>query len=432
MSGALDETVMAARSRYQSANPASGAYYARARASLAGGNTRSTLYWPPFPLTMATAEDQVLVDLDGHRYVNMLGEYSAGIFGHSNPVIRKAIEAALDGGMSMGANNTLQVTFAEAVCSRFGLERVRFVNSGTEANLMAIQMSRAITKRRKVMVFRGAYHGSVFIFGTPNAPMNLSGDFILAPYNDIEGFEKLLGEHGDDLACILAEPMLGSAGCLPASRAFLEALRKGSSKCGAVLIFDEVQTSRLGPNGLQGVHGIAPDLTTLGKYVGGGSSFGAFGGRAELMDWFDPERAGHLIHAGTFNNNVISMAAGLAGLTRVYTAEAAIELNRRGDLLREGLNARARQCDAALNFTGVGSLMQGHFSPGAPERVEDLRNDNLALADLFFFEMLEAGFYIAKRGTMALSLSINDADCSGFIDAVEEFCTRNRDLVRLG
>lgn len=429
MSTPIDEAVSIARERYAASNPGSAAYYARARKCLAGGNTRSTLFWSPFPLTMKSANEQILIDLDGHSYVNLLGEYSAGIFGHTNPVIRQAIDSALDNGVSMGANNTLQVELAEVVCARFNLERVRFVNSGTEANLMAMQMARAITKRSKVMVFRGAYHGSVFIFGTPNAPMNLKTDIIVAPFDDIPAVRELLKVHAGELACILIEPMLGSAGCLAASREFLEALREGASQCGALLVFDEVQTSRLGPAGLEGHYEVRPDLKTLGKYLGGGSSFGAFGGKAELMDWFDPEREGALVHAGTFNNNVISMAAGLAGLTQVYTPEVAIELNRRGDQLRDDLNACSRYCEADLHFTGVGSLMQGHFAPRAPSRVEDLKYDNQALAELFFLEMLAAGFYLAKRGTIALSLSITATDCRNFIGAVEEFCVRNRHLV---
>jgi glutamate-1-semialdehyde 2,1-aminomutase len=430
MTTSLDEALIAARERYTRENPASAICYARARSSLAGGNTRSTLFWAPFPLTMKSASAQSLIDVDEHSYVNMLGEYSAGIYGHTNPSIRRAIEAALDNGMSMGANNLLQIELAEAVCDRFGLERVRFTNSGTESNLLVMQMARAITKRDKVMVFRGAYHGGVFMFGAPNAPMNLQSDIIVAPFDDIDAFRSLLSAHAGELACVLIEPMLGSAGCLPASHAFIAALREAADQTGAILIFDEVQTSRLGASGLQKHYGVTPDLKTLGKYLGGGSSFGAFGGRADLMDWFDPEREGALVHAGTFNNNVISMAAGLAGLTKVYTSDAAIALTQRGERLREDLNACARYCGAALHFTGIGSLMQGHFAKKAPLRVEDLKHDNPALAELFFFEMLAAGFYLAKRGTIALSLSIEDRDCRNFIKAVEDFCLRYREFLR--
>src|SRR5581483_9912914 len=167
--------------------------------------------------------------------------------------------------------------------------------------------------------FEGGYHGGVFYFRDATSPINAPFRFVRAPYNDIAGARALIERHAGDLAAIIIEPMLGGGGCIPADADFLQALRDAATQTGALLIFDEVMTSRLAPGGLQQVHGILPDLTTLGKYLGGGMSFGAFGGRADIMDRFDPRRADAFQHAGTFNNNKLTMSAGLAALTRIYT-----------------------------------------------------------------------------------------------------------------
>src|SRR4029077_10187907 len=182
-----------------------------------------------------------------------------------------------------------------------------------------------------------------------NAPF----EFLVGEYNDSAGIRALVAPHRDNLAAILVEPMLGGSGCIPGTPEFLGDLRALASETGAVLIFDEVMTSRLAPGGLQEAHGILPDMTTLGKYVGGGMSFGAFGGKARLMEWFDPRRKDGFQHAGTFNNNVLTMNAGLVGLTEIYTPEHARTLNDFGDGLRERLNAVVRRRGLAMQFTGL-------------------------------------------------------------------------------
>jgi glutamate-1-semialdehyde 2,1-aminomutase len=313
-SAAVDTAVAEARARYAARRPRTSELHARARSFLPGGNTRSVLYHPPFPLRIAHAWEAVLADVDGHEYVDLLGEYSAGLYGHSNPVVIKAMADALHEGVSRGAHTRYEVDLAEAVCARFpSIERVRFTNSGTEANLMALSAARAFTGRDRVLAFRGGYHGGLLTFTAGPSPVNAPYDVLLAEYNDAAVAQALLREHAGTVACVLVEPMLGSGGCIPGDPVFLSVLRETTRQTGALLIFDEVMTSRTGSGGLQARLGIRPDVTTLGKYIGGGSSFGAFGGRADVMELFDPARPGALPHAGTFNNNVVSMAAGHAG-----------------------------------------------------------------------------------------------------------------------
>jgi glutamate-1-semialdehyde 2,1-aminomutase len=333
-----------AEEQYRSRNPKSLEQHHAACAAMPGGNTRASIHVDPFPLTMAKGEAARLWDLDGHEYADFLSEFTAGIYGHSHPVIRKAIEAALSGGLNFGAHTEIEARFAAAVCARFpSIELVRFTNSGTEANLMAVSAARAITGRPKILVFGGGYHGGVFYFRGHGSPLNAPFEFLLGRYNDLEGLEALVRPHRQELAAILVEPMQGTTGCIPAERGFLAGLRALANETGALLIFDEVMTSRLAPGGLQEVHGILPDLTTLGKYLGGGMSFGAFGGRADIMERFDPRRPDAFQHAGTFNNNVLTMNAGLIGLTELYTPEHARALNQSGDRLRGRLNAVVRR-----------------------------------------------------------------------------------------
>jgi glutamate-1-semialdehyde 2,1-aminomutase len=411
-----------AQDEYRARNPKSLAQYEAACAAMPGGNTRHSIFAEPFPLTMVTGEGARLWDLDGHEYIDFLSEFTAGLYGHSHPAIRRAIDQALDGGWNLGAQGPAEARLAQAICDRFpSIDLVRFTNSGTEANLMAVSLARALTGSNKVLVFKGGYHGGVFYFRGQGSRVNAPYDFLLADYNDIAGTRALAAPHRADLAAILVEPMLGGSGCIPATRDFLADLRALASETGAVLIFDEVMTSRLAPGGLQEVHGILPDLTTLGKYVGGGMSFGAFGGKAALMEWFDPRRKDGFQHAGTFNNNVLTMNAGYVGLTEVYTPERARTLNRFGNGLRERLNAIVRRRGLAMQFTGIGSMIGVHMTDRPVRNAADAAQGDAGLLDLFYFDLLGRGVWIAKRGMMALSIALDAADADKLAAAVEEF-----------
>ncbi len=431
MSAAIETALAEAVADFTARNPLSLARQTAAAAVMPGGNTRTVLYYNPFPLGVARAEGCYVWDLDGHRYVDFLGEYTAGLYGHSHPVIRAALERALAEGLNFGGPNLMEVQLAEAVCARFpSIEKVRFTNSGTEANLMALTAARAFTGREKIMVFAGGYHGGVLYFsGGTSSPVNAPYDFVIAPYNDLAGTGALIDQHGGNLAAIILEPMLGGGGCIPADRDFLAMLRAKTTQHAAILIFDEVMTSRLAPGGLQEHHAILPDLTTLGKYVGGGMSFGAFGGSAELMDQFDPSQLNALPHAGTFNNNVLTMSAGLAGLTQVYTPQAAVALNARGDALRTRLNDLCQRHEVPMQFTGLGSMLSVHLTDAPLHTPEDTAQGNGQLRDLLFFDLLQAGIWIARRGMINLSLPIGDVEEAQLVDAVAGFIAQRGALL---
>jgi len=423
----LQNAVTAATERFRAANPKSLAQYSAATAVMPGGNTRTVLYNDPFPLAIARGDGCRLWDLDGHEYVDMLGEFTAGIFGHTNEVIRSAVIAALDQGIDLSGHTVAEAELARAICDRFpSIALVRFTNSGTEANLMALAAATAFTGRRRILVFQGGYHGGVLGFARGRSAANVPHDFIVSTYNDVDETQRLIETHGDELAAILVEPMLGSAGCIPGDRPFLEMLRDASSACGAALILDEVMTSRLSAGGLQRALGIAPDLTTLGKYLGGGLSFGAFGGRQDIMQQFDPRRPNALPHAGTFNNNIVTMSAGVAGLTKVFTPAAADALNARGDALRRRLNAACS--GRRLQFTGIGSLMCAHPVDGIIRTAADAAAVDPLLRDLLYFDMLERGFYLARRGFIALSLAIGDDEIRRFEDAISGVLEQRADF----
>src|SRR5215469_9034795 len=425
--GALTE----AEELYRARNPKSLAQHREACEAMPGGNTRSAIHVDPFPLTMVRGEGARLWDLDGHEYVDFLSEFTAGIFGHSHPAILQAITQALEGGLNFGAHNATEARFATAICARFpSIELVRFTNSGTEANLMAVSAACAITGRPKILVFAGGYHGGVFYFRGHGSRLNAPFDYLLGRYNDLAAVEKLVRPHRAELAAILIEPMQGTTGCIPAERSFLAGLRALADETGALLIFDEVMTSRLAPGGLQEVHGVLADLTTLGKYVGGGMSFGAFGGRADVMERFDPRRPDAFQHAGTFNNNLLTMHAGLVGLTEIYTPDRARALNAAGDRLRERLNAVARRHRLPMQFTGLGSMLAVHMTDRPIRSQEDAEHGNAALRDLFWFDLAARGIWFAKRGMFALSIALDDADHDKLADTVEDFAQTRAPLFK--
>jgi glutamate-1-semialdehyde 2,1-aminomutase len=426
----LEAVLADARQRFTSANPKSLDRHRLAADSLPGGNTRAVLWYRPFPLTLVSGDGCRVTDLDGHSYVDLVSEYSAGLYGHSDRTIAAALKEVIDQGLLLGAPNRYEARYAAEIVQRFpAIERVRFCNSGTEANIMALSAARAISGRSKIMAFREGYHGGVLTFAHGGSPLNLPFPFVFSDYNDTEGTVRLIEELAGDLAAVIIEPMMGGGGCIPADRSFLAALREATAKADAFLIFDEVMTSRLAYRGLHGVHGINPDFVTLGKYLGGGASFGAFGGRADLIDRFDPASPGAFSHGGTFNNNILSMAGGFTGLTQVLTEEASTSFNARGDRMRGRMNDALEKHGVEGVVLGRGSLMNLHFVAGPVNTPAPLDDSDPNLLALWHVEMMLRGFHVTPRGMMALSLPYGDAELDAFMDAFEDFLVTHKSIL---
>ncbi|KAK5046176.1 hypothetical protein LTR84_008633 [Exophiala bonariae] len=444
-SSLLQAALGEAHTTYTNKNAQSRKQHEKATQYLPGGNTRTVLHSSPFPITVTSGSGPTLTTLDGHKYVDFLGEYTAGIYGHNHPVIKAALQEAIEKGWNYGAHNELEPELARLIVERFpALDLVRFVNSGTEANMMALATALAYTGKKKILLFEKGYHGSTISGRTPSTKktINLPHDFVVATYNDLEGTRALVESlPKDSLAAILIEPMLGSGGCYPATNDFLAELRRLSTENKALLIFDEVMTSRLTYRGLGPTTGVTPDLMTLGKWVGGGMSFGLFGGRKEVMKLYDP-RDGTLEHPGTFNNNIFTMTAGVAGCN-LLTEEKVSALNSLGDTLRSQIDdvlvsreinrtgdhvlplptrpvaddmhsVSNPQHPPKMFIRGVGSLNAIHFA--GPDRE--------VLQGLFYHHMLENGFWTAQRGFIALNIEITPEHVGAFVKAVDDFVVR--------
>jgi glutamate-1-semialdehyde 2,1-aminomutase len=410
------------QAEYVRRNPRSAEIAAAAAAYLPGGNTRSSLWYDPFPLCMVRGEGSHLVDADGHEYVDFLGEFTAGIYGHSSPVVKQAIVSALQDGLNLSAHNLRESHLAAIISARFpSMQLLRFTNSGTEANLMALEAAKAFTKRTQTLVFEAAYHGCVLAFG-PGINRRRTDEFVIAPYNDESRTRAVIQSHRDTLAAILVEPMLGAGGCIPGNPQFLQSLRRGADETGAVLIFDEIQTARLSLGGRQQLLGLSPDLTTIGKFFGGGLAFGCFGGRRDIMELFDPRRPDALFHPGTFNNNTLTMAAGAAALSATLTAESLERLNDRGERLRQSMLLLFETWSVPFTVTGLGSIMNIH-PLGPPAMIADLRR-------LLFFDLLGSGIYLASRGLIALSLAVTDEEIARLLGTLQVCLEKHQPLLR--
>lgn len=426
----LDAALKEAEDKYSASNSRSRKYYESARTSLAGGLGRSSLYFRPFPLAFSRGEGAYIWDVDEHRYADFMGDYTAGIYGHNHPITRRVILETFDNGIALNGPHKHEAPFAEALCRRFpAFEQIRFANSGTEANIWALSLARAVSGRTHVMAFEGCYHGGVFNFEHGPAPVNYPIPWVMGPYNDLDGTLALIETHEHELAAVIIEPMVGAQGCIPAEKEFLKGLRHTTEEKGIILIFDEVMTSRLGPNGYQGEVGITPDLTTVSKHLGGGLTFGAFGGRADLMARYDQTGEDPLPQAGTFNNNVLTMTAGLAALDEIYTESVARDLNDRGEDFRNRLNELANSHDVPVQFTGYGSMLNVHFTTDHIRSPHDIRKTDLRKRDLFHFDMIDQNQYLARSGMIVLSLPMTAIETDSFVGAVDEFFASRKSLL---
>lgn len=303
---------------------------------------------------------------------------------------------------------------------------------------MAVAAALAYTGKKKVLVFEGAYHGGAFIFKDGKVcPINAPYEYVIARYNQLSSVQTLLQAPGNagNVAAIILEPMIGSGGAIPADQDFLKGVRQAATDSGALLIFDEVMTSRMhGGGGIQSQlpSECRPDLTTLGKYIGGGMSFGAFGGKRAIMEMFDPRKPSSVAHAGTFNNNVLTMAAGRAGLEHVFTPERAAELHAFGEKYRKTLNEASQ--GTMMKVTGYGSIWCFHFTKTPIENIKspsDVKDGDKVLGGLFHLFLLERGYYIGRSGFCALSLVLTAQDLEGFAQIVGTFLHSYKTLLAI-
>ncbi|KAH7322500.1 acetylornithine aminotransferase [Stachybotrys elegans] len=434
-SQSLDAALKQATSSYTSRYPASKAHHENAVKHLPGGNTRSVLFNDPFPVVMKRGVHNRLWDDDGNEYLDLVGELTAGLYGHNNPILQKAVISTYqDVGVNLGATTMQEARFAEAICQRFpSVEQLRFCNSGTEANIYALGLAKHITGKRKIVTFKGAYHGGVLSFVHGVGKNNVDpDDWIIADYNDSEGLTKLMGET-DNVAAVIVEAMQGAGGCIPATREFLETVQWTAKKNNALFILDEVMTSRLSPSGLQGKYSLDPDLTTMGKYLGGGMAIGVFGGKKHLLAAHDPRIKGSLPHSGTFNNNSLTMTCGFVGLTQIYTPSVAEGHNALGDYFRGRLEAIAQ--GTSMVITGIGAVLTIHFLANgkAPVREADLDTHSIpGLGRLFWFWCLENGFWITERGMISIIVGTKRSELDSFVECVEYFLKKYESLLVLG
>lgn len=388
------------------------------------------------PLFISKAKGSKIYDADGNEYIDYVGSWGPMILGHAHPNVIRALRDAAEKGTSYGAPTELEIEMAKLVVEAVpSIEKVRFVSSGTEAVMSAIRLARGYTGREKIVKFEGCYHGhsdsllvkagsglmTLGIPGTPGVTEGTAKDTIVLPYNDLEAVKHTFEEEGENIACVIIEPIAGNMGVVPPEKGFLEGLRELTTKYGALLIFDEVITGfRVSYGGAQELFGIYPDLTTLGKIIGGGLPVGAFGGRAEIMDYVAPE--GPVYQAGTLSGNPLAMAAGIAVLKTLKESEIYDYLEKTSSTLAEGLKQAFEEAGVPAYFTRVGSMMCAFFTEKEVKDYATAATSDTQMYSRFFWGMIEEGCYFAPSQFEAafVSTAHTDLDIEKTIEAARK------------
>jgi len=413
---------------YRQRTPRSKELYDRAVRVMPGGDTRTGTFHLPYPLFIERGQGCRVWDADGNEYLDFLNNFTSLIHGHAHPSVHEALVTQGTQGTVHGTANTLQVRLAEILCERVAsVERVRFCNSGSEATMFALRAAKAFTGKPKVMKMEGGYHGSHDQVAVAMAPpyevkpanglsAGALSEVILGSFNDLDSTAALIRKHRNELAAVIVEPVMGAAGAIPADETFLAGLRQVTEECGVLLVMDEIISFRLAYGGLQGQYGVRPDLTCFGKIIGGGLPIGAFGGRADVMAWYDPTRPGAIVHSGTYNGNSATMAAGIRTL-ELLDRRAIGELNRLSEALRSRLNAIAQRLGIDLMVTGAGSLMQAHFMAPPLKNPRDAGRSDRRLIRLLHIGLLTSGAFVPSRQMYVLSTAMTES-------VVEDFARR--------
>jgi glutamate-1-semialdehyde 2,1-aminomutase len=413
--------------------------YEEALRVMPGGNSRTTTFFDPYPFFITRGAGARIWDADGAERLDFNGNYTSLILGHAHPSVVEAVAEQATRGMSFPGPSEHEVKLAGLLTQRIpSMEVVRFTNSGTEATMNAVRAARAFTGRSKLAKFEGAYHGThdwVLVSVSPDpaksgsrkrpkpvaysagVPDTVLKHTVVLPWNDAEACVKILEKQGRDIAALIVDPLMANAGLLVPQPGFLARLREVTERLGIVLIFDEVISFRVAPGGAQQRFGVRPDLTTLGKIIGGGLAVGAFGGRAEVMNYYDPRGGkGRISHGGTFNANPVTMAGGVATMQEL-TPEAYAKLDALGDRVRAGVTRILSKGKQPAQVTGLGSLFWIHWTK---KRLSDYRSSRPADAERplrTFMALLNDGVLLTQRGLGCCSLAMVDADVDRFLEA---------------
>ena len=453
---ALDEIT----ARYHTKTPKSKDLHRKATNFLPGGDTRLATYFRPYPTYIVRGDGCHVFDVDGNMYLDFLNNYTQQILGHNHPKVKQVVAKQLEFGTIFGSPHAQQIKLAELLCRRApSFDKIRFCNSGTEATMFAIKAARAYTGKNKIIKIEGMYHGthdlveaSVFPplseAGDPRFPKvvpynsgipeNTFQNVLVVPWNDQEALKQTVTHHRDDVAAVIMEPIMTAAGIISATQDYLEFAREITEIEGIVLIFDEIVTFRLAPGGAQQLYGVTPDLTTIGKFIGGGFPIGAFGGKKEIMSIFSPSAdifssgVGKVKHSGTFNGHPVIMSAGLATMNEL-TPEEIKRINSLGDLFREKLN---REVFDALRIKahakGVGSLSCIHYTLDKIGNYRDARraSDQAGnLPALVHLELINNGIWIAERGEIALSTPMTEKNITDAVNTYKKTFTLLRTAI---
>lgn len=376
------------------------------------------------PVFIRSAQGPYLTDVDGKRYIDYIGSWGPMILGHAHPEVLRAIHGIIDRGTSFGAPTELEVEIAEMIVALVpSIEMVRMVSSGTEATMAAIRVARGFTGRKKVLKFVGCYHGHGDAFlvkagsgvatlglpDSPGVPAEISAQTITVPFNDVEAVEQAFKNYPDDIACIIVEPVVGNMGCVPPNPGYLQALRDITEKNGTVLIFDEVMTGfRLARGGAQELFGITPDMTTLGKIMGGGLPAAAYGGRADIMKCVAP--AGPVYQAGTLSGNPVAMTAGIVTLKLLQQPNIYETLDRQAGKVADGFQALAGKFGFKTVSNRVGSMFTMFFAEEPVTDWDSASKSDTRTFGRFFHAMLNEGVYLAPSQYEAAFMSLAHTD----------------------
>jgi glutamate-1-semialdehyde 2,1-aminomutase len=380
----------------------------------------------PYPLYLTGGQGARISDVDGNSYIDSTNNWTSLIHGHAHPATVRAATEQIARGTAWSAANPHAQHLAEIIVERVpSVDFVRFCNSGTEATMMAVRAARAYTGRTTIIKMLGAYHGSYDDFlvanghAAPGIDPTTPGKVVEVPFNDKAAATAALHEHGAETAAVIVEGLMGSAGMITPEDDYLLHLRQETERHGALLIFDEVISLRLALGGAQQVYAVRPDLTAMGKIIGGGFAVGAFGGRREVMELFDPRRPNPLGHSGTFNANPVTMAAGVATMQALTESELA-RINALGDRFAEGVRDRVAERGIRLQVTGYGSLRNLHFTPDPVRNAGDAQRADAELPGLFHMALLNRGVFGARRGMFAFNTAMTDADVDTILAAVDD------------